>query len=94
MEKHYTHLSAEERGLIMAERHRGTSGAKIARMLGRSPSTIWRELKRNASCSSTYNASEAGSALCELLDDRYVLEKACLFLCQGDPNQSTNLRKL
>ena len=62
MEKHYTHLSAEERGLIMAERHRGTSGAKIARMLGRSPSTIWRELKRNASCSSTYNASEAGSA--------------------------------
>ena len=62
MEKHYTHLSAEDSGLIMAERLRWTSGAEIARMLGRSPSTISRELKRNASCSSTYNASEAGSA--------------------------------
>ena len=57
MEKHYTHLSSEERGLIMAERHQGMSGAEIARMLGRSPSKISRELRRNAGCLVTYNAS-------------------------------------
>ena len=62
MEKHYTHLSSEERGLIIAERHQGMSGAEIARMLGRSPSKISRELRRNASCSVIYNASEAGAA--------------------------------
>ena len=56
MEKHYTHLAPEERGLIMEERHRVTSRADIARMLGRSPSKISRELRHNTSCSVTYNA--------------------------------------
>ncbi|MBS3896459.1 helix-turn-helix domain-containing protein [Silanimonas sp.] len=37
MPRTYQHLSAEERGVIMAEQQRGTSNAGIARMLGRSP---------------------------------------------------------
>ena len=44
---HYTHLSPEERYTIQAELQRKTSKREIARMLGRSASTITRELQRN-----------------------------------------------
>jgi len=56
----YSHLSAEERGLIMAERQRGTSGAQIARMLGRCRSTISREVSRSHAASGAYDATAAG----------------------------------
>ena len=46
----------------MAERHRGTTGAEIARMLGRSASTISREFGRNPAPSGHYDASDAGAA--------------------------------
>jgi len=62
MERTYTHLSAEERGLIMAERLRGTSGGQIARMLGRCRSTISRELNRNCLADRDYRATAAGAA--------------------------------
>ena len=40
MEKHYTHLPPEKRDLIMAGHHKGTSGANIAWMLSRSPTSF------------------------------------------------------
>ncbi|WP_268991923.1 helix-turn-helix domain-containing protein, partial [Dyella choica] len=43
----YEHLNAEERGTIMAMKLHHASGRAIARALGRSPSTITRELRRN-----------------------------------------------
>lgn len=47
MGKHYEQLCAEERGTIMALHHRGSSIRAVARVLRRSASTIWRELRRN-----------------------------------------------
>lgn len=47
MGKQYEHLSAEERGTIMALRHTGRSIREVARVLDRAASTISRELRRN-----------------------------------------------
>ena len=52
MGKVYEHLSAEERGLIMAMRLQGSGIRQLARTLGRSPSTIGRELARNGASGS------------------------------------------
>jgi len=46
MARAYSHLSPEERATIMIERQANVPAAKIARMLGRSPTTITRELRR------------------------------------------------
>ena len=43
----YTHLDIGERELLFAFRSQGQSVAKIAARLGRHPSTIYRELRRN-----------------------------------------------
>lgn len=43
----YKHLSLEERHYIEIEHRRGTSGNRIAQVLGRSQSTIAREFQRN-----------------------------------------------
>jgi IS30 family transposase len=43
----YRHLSGEERGVIMALKEGGASARAIAIRLGRSPSTVTRELHRN-----------------------------------------------
>ena len=59
MSRTYQHLSAEERGVIMAERQRGSSMSSIARLLGRSPSTLSRELRRNGD--EGYTAPFAGA---------------------------------
>ena len=45
----YTHFTLEERKYLQKLLEEGLSGNKIAAALGRSPSTISRELKRNAS---------------------------------------------
>jgi len=58
----YTHLSAEERVVLMLERQRGTSIRQIASQLGRSPSTLSRELSRNQQEGQTYHATQAGKA--------------------------------
>lgn len=47
MKSHYTHLSAEDRGAIMAMSRQGCSARSIGRALCRAPSSITRELKRN-----------------------------------------------
>ena len=46
MSRTYHHLSPEDRAVIMIERRNGRSLRSIARLLGRSPSTVSRELKR------------------------------------------------
>ena len=43
----YSHLSEEERQVIQIEVGNGTSVRKIARLLGRGPSGISREIRRN-----------------------------------------------
>ena len=47
MNSQYNHLSAEERGTVMAMKLHGSSARSIAKALGRAPSTITRELRRN-----------------------------------------------
>ncbi|RQV00406.1 hypothetical protein DF039_37650, partial [Burkholderia cenocepacia] len=59
----YKHLSAEERAAIMIEKGRNTSISAIARLLGRSASTITRELARNrAESPRGYDATSAALA--------------------------------
>jgi len=47
MDTTYKHLSAEERGVIMAMKLQECSVRQIAHALGRAPSTVSRELRRN-----------------------------------------------
>lgn len=47
MGSHYSHFSAEERGVIMAMKDQGQSARAIGRMLGRAGSSVSRELARN-----------------------------------------------
>lgn len=44
----YKHLSLEEREDIMVSRSHGKSVGEIARQIGRSKSTVSREIKRNS----------------------------------------------
>ena len=46
MDKRYKHLNGEERGVILAEHRRGAGLQAIGLLLGRSASTIGRELHR------------------------------------------------
>lgn len=78
MGEHYTQLSAEERGAIMAMVAQGVSGRQIARVLHRASSTVARELRRNgfpAGKATTmgrprliagYDATRAGQRACRL----------------------------
>jgi len=61
--KNYRHLSAEERAVIMIEYGKGSGVSAIARILGRSASSIAREISRNRECQSAtaYSATRAGS---------------------------------
>ena len=47
MEKSYNHLNPEERATMMLMMREGAAVRAVARILGRAPSTISRELKRN-----------------------------------------------
>lgn len=49
--KDYTHLSQPEREFIFVQQHQGASSRQIARELGRTHSTVLRELQRNSSAS-------------------------------------------
>jgi IS30 family transposase len=55
----YTELSVEERATIQVGQYQNLSQREIARMLGRSPSTISRELRRNRSLNGRYVAHVA-----------------------------------
>jgi len=56
---HYTHLSIEEREKSRVMLEQGMSIRAIARILGRSPSTISREFKRNSYANGSYTAHHA-----------------------------------
>lgn len=79
----YTHLTAEERGLIMAEHQRGSTGAAVARLLGRSRSTVTRELRRNGTAGGVYVARTAAQAYRErrrrCVRRRKLVENSWLF---------------
>lgn len=79
MGTNYEHLTAEERATLMVMRADGCSQRAVARCLGRSPSTISRELARNASCGRPvgdttavipYDASLAGKRALVLRQER------------------------
>lgn len=62
MDRRGLHLDGAERAVIFAEHRRGTSQREIARLLGRSASTICRELGRGRVAAGT--AVGAGSGYC------------------------------
>jgi IS30 family transposase len=69
MSKEYRHLSVEDRAVIHVAKSKSESLRSIARMLGRSPSTISREFKRNGaptgtggSCTGVYDATASSHA--------------------------------
>lgn len=107
MESHYHHLSYEERAIIQVEIDNGASLRSIAKRLGRSPSSISRELARNRTDSQRgYQAALAGSAYrerrrkskrpCKLIEGtwlhRHVLDR--LMYWHWSPQQiAARLRK-
>ena len=56
---HYTHFTTEEREKSMVMLGQGLSIRAIARILSRAPSSVSRELKRNANKDGSYSASAA-----------------------------------
>lgn len=56
---HYTHLTTQDRETAMVMLSQGCSLRAIARRLGRSPSTISREMKRNCTANGIYSAARA-----------------------------------
>ena len=67
------HLSAEERAMIMLMKRDGSSMHETARFLGRSISTISRELGRDLGTESAYDATLAGE---QAFQRRYLSRKA------------------
>ena len=62
MGKHYSHLSPEERAMIQIDLGNGSSLRSVARRLGRSPSSVSRELARNrAPADAGYDATTAAN---------------------------------
>ena len=59
MDRRYKHLNIEERGVIFAEHRRGSSLRSIGSLLGRSPSTVGREISRGRGTDGRYSP-EAG----------------------------------
>ncbi len=71
----YRHLSREDREEIAVLRAAGHANAGIAVVLGRSPSTISRELRRNALDTGRYSAQTADGAYLLLRQRNAVLER-------------------
>lgn len=55
----YSHFTTKERENLLVYVKSGKKNCEIARLMGRSPSTISRELRRNAESRETYSAIEA-----------------------------------
>ncbi len=71
----YCHLSCEDRDQIAVLLVGGHNNASIARMLGRSPSTISRELKRNSLQSGRYSARIADGGYMHRRQRNAVIER-------------------
>ena len=83
--RRYTHLSYEERAMIAHYLNNGQSLRWISRMLGRSPATIHREVRRNAN-KGGYVAPTAG--------DRYQARRARQCLLESDPGSAIENKKI
>lgn len=73
--KKYTHLTDFERNSIAYYLSQGFSYSKIGRLLGRSDSTIGREVKRNSKEDGQYKPAYAQAASEERLSSRKTCEK-------------------
>ena len=62
MGQHYGHLSVCERNFLQSSLNKERSRSWVAGVLGRSRSTIWREVKRWGADCGTYDAAGAGEA--------------------------------
>lgn len=62
---HYKHLSMEEREKILVHHAKNQSLRSIGKLLGRSPSTISREIKRNRITRKRYSAFKADLKYCK-----------------------------
>jgi IS30 family transposase len=71
----YRHLSCEDRDQIAVLLVAGHNNTSIARMLGRSPSTICRELKRNSLQSGRYSAQIADGGYMHRRQRNAVIER-------------------
>ena len=71
----YRHLSCEDRDQIAVLLVAGHNNTSIARILGRSPSTISRELKRNSLQSGRYSAQIADGAYMHRRQRNAVIER-------------------
>ena len=85
MGTNYEHLTAEERATLMVMRADGCSQRAVARSLGRNPSTISRELTRNASC-----CKPVGDTIAVISYDASLAGKRALVLRQ-EPRRSPKL---
>jgi IS30 family transposase len=86
MRRTYHHLSPEDRAMIMIERQNGSSLRSIARRLGRSPSTLSRELRRAGP--GMYDATRAAEGYRERrgASRRSLLLTPGTALCAADRN--------
>lgn len=102
---HYKHLSIEERENLYLLKNQGLSIRKIAVQMGRSPSTISRELKRGVRQKAVYRPSEAQSRYIRrrkhcgrkrLMSQAKYQEKVCPLIeqRQWSPEQIANRLKL
>lgn len=82
----YTHLTREEREVISQMHFAGQSNGAIARKLGRAPSTIGRELTRNAATDGSYSACRAQQQATDRRRQRPRLRK------MDDPDTGTIVR--
>ena len=71
----YRHLSCEDRDQIAVLLVAGHNNTSIARILGRSPSTISRELKRNSLQNGRYSAQIADGAYMHRRKRNAVIER-------------------
>jgi hypothetical protein len=87
MERHYKHLNAEERAVILAEHQRGSGLRQIGLLLGRHHGTIGLELTRDATpdgyeprpCFRTLGYfTVLPSCLRQLVKDWWVLDHAAI----------------
>ena len=60
----YTELSIDERATLQIGLSHSLSLRAIARLIGRSPSTISREIKRNSNSTGQYSAPQAQQSRC------------------------------
>ena len=58
----YSHFTMDERESLLGYLKQGKKNCEIAKLLNRSPSTISRELRRNAKSRSKYSALQAQKA--------------------------------